>query len=332
MRISGSVVLAVVMLASLGGGCTKGETRATATPETSVPATAVSASPGKLALVTEAGRPGDPDLDKRSRLSEIKELLPSPGGGIIVVSHKDDRIFSEVTSAGQVRGFLLQHGAEFSDGTVFAGAMTAVLNSDGSALVINDAGVLARVTAAGHAIDLGTIPKSGGTGTPHLLKDKAGTPILALGGSAYRVGVVGERASFSKMSIKGPPAGFDYSALSPDGKDSYADNGKDRVVRLNSAGRIAAMYHVQANGGIASLSPGKANSAWVGMTDGSVFRLSADGRTEMVARGGVTCSNAFNPSLSSGSISDADVLLATATQVYISDPGCRRIVALGISG
>jgi hypothetical protein len=285
-----------------------------------------------LALVAEAGRPGDPDLDKRSRLSEIKELLPSPSGGLIVVSHKDDRIFSEVTPAGRVRGFLLQHGAKLPDGTVFAGAMTALLNSDGSALVINDARVLARVTATGQAINMGTVPESGGTGSPHLLKDKAGTPILELGGSAYRVGVVGERASFSKMSIKSPPTGFDYSVLSPDGKNSYADNGKDRVVRLNSAGKVASTYHVQANGGIASLSPGEANSAWVGMTDGSVFHLSVDGRTEMVARGGATCSHAFNPSPSSGSISDADVLLAMGTQVYISDPGCRRIVALGVSG
>ncbi|GLY89256.1 hypothetical protein Airi02_071850 [Actinoallomurus iriomotensis] len=214
---------------------------------------------------------------------------------------------------------------------MFAGAMTALLNPDGSALVVNDAGVLARVTAAGHATNLGTIPKGDGTGSPHLLKGKAGVPILELGGFAYRVSILGERASFSKMSIKRPPAGFDYSILSPDGNDSYADNGKDRVVRLNAAGKVASTYHVQANGGIASLSPGAGNSAWVGMTDGSVFHLSVDGRTEMVARGGVTCSHAFNPSPSSGSIADADVLLVIATQVYISDPGCRRIVALGVA-
>lgn len=332
MKITGSAVLAVMVVASLVGGCTKSGTRHTASPDTSVPTTTVSARPGQLALVAEAGRPGDADLDKRSRLSEIKELLPSPEGGLIVVSHKDDRIFSEVTPAGQVKGFLLQHGAKLPDGTVFAGAMTALLNSDGSALVINESGMLARVTGAGQATDLGTIPKDGGTGSPHLLRDKKGVPILELAGSAYRIKLVDEKASFSKMSIKSPPAGFTYSALSPDGKDSYADDGKDRVVRLNSAGRITSTYHVQANGGIASLSPGEANSAWVGMTDGSVFHLSVDGRTEMVARGGATCSHAFNSSPTSGSISDADVLVAIATQVYVSDPGCRRIVALGISG
>jgi hypothetical protein len=332
VKFLGSAVLAVVLLASLVGGCTKGGTRATTTPKTSSPTTTVSALPGTLALVAEAGRPGDEDLDKRSRLSEIKELLPSPRGGVIVVSHKDDRIFSEITPAGQVRGFLLQHGATLSDGTVFAGAMTALLNSDGSAFVINDARVLARIKPTGQAINLGTVPKGSATEPPHLLKDKAGAPIVELGGSVYRVGVVGEHASFSKLSIKSPPTGFNYSALSPDGKDSYADNGKDRVVRLNSAGEASSVYHVQANGGIASLSPGDANSAWVGMTDGSVFHLLVDGRTKMVVRGGATCSHAFNPSPASGSISDADVLLAMATQVYISDPGCRRIVALGVSG
>lgn len=284
-----------------------------------------------LALVAEAGRPGDSDLDKRSRLSEIKEFLPSPNGGLIVVSHKDDRIFSEVTPDGQVRGFLLQHAAKFPDGTVFAGATTALLNSDGSALVVNDAGVLARVTAAGRAVNLGTIPSEGGAGSPHLLRNKSGTAILQAGDSAYRIGLDGDKASFSRIITKSPPAGFAYSLISDDGKNSFADNGKDRVVRLNSAGKVTSTYRLHANGGIAALSPGAASSAWVGMTDGTVFHLLASGRADMIARGGATCSRAFNSNPSSGSISDADVLLAAATQVYISDPGCRRIVALGIS-
>lgn len=329
MKLLRSITFSVAMLALLAGCTNEGEHRDPVPSKSMTPATGASAAPGRLAVVAEAGRPGDPDLDRRSRLSEIKELLPAPDGGLLVVSHKDDRIFTEITPGGRLKGFLLNHEARFTDGTVFSGAMTALLYPDGSALVVNDAGVLARIASAGEAVRLGTVPNVNGSSAPHFLRG-AEAPRLQVGDLLFQVSTRGDRASFSKVSTGKVPDGFALSVVSADGKSLFADNGKDRVVRLEPSGKTLATYRVEANGGVTSTSPGGQNDAWVGMVDGTIFHLLSNGRTEKVAWGGTTCPHAFDADPGSGSISDADVLLEKSGQVYISDPGCRRIVALGI--